>query len=196
MDNTSGKKAKRIFVISILNKNFSVMYDGEKIRLISKVSIGNLEHSVSTYIESKLSNHNYSIEELRTILSKIQVKINLSNEQNMLNSIENFFNEEVNIFYNQENQIQDINSKIDELKKQRDQIMYASGVIPEEIEGTLNDEIGEGQERGRQRVYSNGHSTLAPDNEKKNAFTSALVLALLVEIFGLVIFTLLLIKII
>ena len=99
----------------------------------------------------------------------------------MLENIEKYFNQNVNNTSK--------NEQIDNLLAWKNQLLNSSNSnAPEEVP----EEVIEGG-RGHQFVKSNGHSLL---DDNKNAFINALVLALIVEVFGLVMFTILLFKLI
>lgn len=165
---------KNIYVLNVLGKNFFVGYDGKNIKLYSNgiVDTSSLEYLISEYINRELVYYNNGVENLRTFLPELQKVINSSSKSVILNNIRDFFVNNTNIF----------TSDVQNSDKIEENII---------VEETSGNEF-ESRSKGKQKVLSNGKSLL--DNNQ-NAYVSALVLALLVEISGLVIFTMFLFKI-
>lgn len=171
---------KDFYVLYIFNNNFVVSYDyvqNKSVFLNIDSLNDSFEYGILKYIEQQLVGYN-DINELRSILSKIQACINSSTRENMLENIEKYFNQNVNNTSK--------NEQIDSLLAWKNQLLNSNAP------GEVTEEVIEGG-RGRQFVKSNGHSLL---DDNKNAFINALVLALIVEVFGLVMFTILLFKLI
>lgn len=174
---------KDFYVLYIFNNNYIASYDyvqNKSVFLNIDSLNDSFEYGILKYIEQQLVEYN-DINELRRILSKIQVCINSSTRENMLENIEKYFNQNVNNTSK--------NEQIDSLLAWKNQLLNSNN---SNAPGEVTEEVIEGG-RGRQFVKNNGHSLL---DDNKNAFINALVLALIVEVFGLVMFTILLFKLI
>lgn len=181
---------KNVYVIDIIGKKFVVKYDGKNILLSSlsnNLDVNSLEYKVYQYINHELIYYNKDITELRKFLPELQKVINNSNPLNMIDNVRDCFWRFTNIF-SSEQEMKTESPTIDDLKKYREEIINSSytdesSEIDENISSNSNS-------KGKQKILSNGKSLL-----EKDAFVNALVLALLVEISGLVIFTMFLFKI-
>ncbi len=174
---------KDIYVVSILRENFIVRKVNGTLMLVSannSVSDSAI-YNVSQYISNELSKHSND-ENIISFLSKLQNVISFSNQSNIYDNVKNYFNSNT---INQSS----VENKIDAWKQLRDDIASNSNVY--EDSGQTNTAENGIAEKGKQKVLSNGKSLL----DNREAFVSALVLALLVEISGLVIFIVMLFKI-
>ena len=172
---------KNVYVITIFNNNFVIQYDGNNILLFG-TSLG----KTLDQIESSV---NGNVNELRIFLIKLQSIINLSDKNNIMDNVREFFLKNTNIFFSDENEstIQsDMNSNnISELEKFKEQILSNYNIDNSSEPETI-------KKGGRQKVLGNGKSLI----DNKDAFVNALLLAFIVELFGLTIFNLFLFRII
>ena len=104
-------------------------------------------------------------------------------------NVREFFLKNTNIFFSGENKTtiqSDMNSnKISELEKFKEQILNNYNIDNSSEPETI-------KKGGRQKVLGNGKSLI----DNKDAFVNALLLAFIVELFGLTIFNLFLFRII
>jgi len=186
---------KNIYVIDIFGEKNIIKYDGKNI-LVSNISnsdINSLGYEISDYIKHELMYYNEEISKLRPFLSELQKVINSSDKSNVFNNVRDYFFRTTNIFSGTSEKKNE-NYSIDELKMYKENIMNYKN---EKNFGITDEQLNEGIElngnvikSGKQKVLSNGKSLL-----EKDAFVNALVLALIVEISGLVMLTILLFKI-
>lgn len=183
----ANNSVKNIYVLNVLGKNFFVGYDGKNIKLYSNgiIDTNSLEYLISEYINRELVYYNDSVENLRTFLPELQKVINSSSKSVILNNIRDFFVNNTNIFTSD---VQNSDNSEENVIVEETSDNTEENIIVEETSGNEF----ESRSKGKQKVLSNGKSLL--DNNQ-NAYVSALVLALLVEISGLVIFTMFLFKI-
>lgn len=183
---------KNVYVITIFNNNFVIQYDGNNILIFGTShgkTLDQIESSVCDYIEHELRYYNGNVNELRIFLIKLQSIINLSDKNNIMDNVREFFLKNTNIFFSDENEAtiqSDMNSnKISELEKFKEQILNNYNIDNSSEPETI-------KKGGRQKVLGNGKSLI----DNKDAFVNALLLAFIVELFGLTIFNLFLFRII
>ena len=157
---------KNVYVITIFNNNFVIQYDGNNILLF-----GTSHGKTLDQIESSVCD--YIEHELRYYNGNVR----------------EFFLKNTNIFFSGENKTtiqSDMNSnKISELEKFKEQVLSNYNIDNSSESETI-------KKGGRQKVLGNGKSLI----DNKDAFVNALLLAFIVELFGLTIFNLFLFRII
>ena len=121
---------KNVYVITIFNNNFVIQYDGNNILLFGTSygkTLDQIESSVCDYIEHELRYYIGNVNELRIFLIKLQSIINLSDKNNIMDNVREFFLKNTNIFFSGENKTtiqSDMNSnKISELEKFKEQVL-------------------------------------------------------------------------
>ena len=97
---------KNVYVITIFNNNFVIQHDGNNILLFGTShgkTLDQIESSVCDYIEHELRYYNGNVNELRIFLIKLQSIINLSDKNNIMDNVREFFLKNTNIFFSGEN---------------------------------------------------------------------------------------------
>ena len=183
---------KNIYVITIFDKKFFVQSDGinTSVKKIGAENINNgLEDIAAFIINEELNNREKDIVKIRTTLKELQEIINLSSEFNLVSNIKGYFSK--SLLNNKINERIENSSEIEQLKNMKQE--FINNQTDLNLDYNQVDGVSMG---GKQKVLSNGKSIVENDKKLgKDAFVSALVLAVIVEALGLFAFTLILLKI-